>query len=290
MSAQQHAQPSLRATLAARTDRCTGPVSFLSELAGDWLAGAPLRREPFNLIIVTDVGPDPDDAKALLIAATLHKQRLVNLRAVIANGGHQARERAALARSLLDLTGGKDVPVGVGTQGREYGPMPHEYSLMGFAEALAGAPSEGERDAAHAGPTAAAGRISAGHALFVETLRRMPAGSVRVVCISSLRDFADVIEQHAELVLAKVRALARCRICAQAVVRAGLRRALAAPSPSPERWRSAHARPPARPRARAAARAGASLSGAHGGDPGRSRALHHGGGRLGARHLGQQRV
>ncbi|KAJ1615592.1 hypothetical protein T492DRAFT_897389 [Pavlovales sp. CCMP2436] len=48
----------------------------------------------FSLLIVTDVGPDPDDAKALLIAATLHQQKLITLRGVITNGGHQGTRRA----------------------------------------------------------------------------------------------------------------------------------------------------------------------------------------------------
>ncbi|KAG8463308.1 hypothetical protein KFE25_004819 [Diacronema lutheri] len=142
-----------------------------------------------SLIIVTDVGPDPDDAKALLITATLHCQRLVTLRAVIANGGHQATERARLARCLLDHVGAHHVPVGVGSAGHVYTPQPHEYALDGY-----------ERTSERA--------LLDGRELFVDVLRRAAPRSLRVVLISSLRDFADVIAAHPELVLAKVHTVA----------------------------------------------------------------------------------
>jgi hypothetical protein len=50
-------------------------------------------------------GPDPDDVKALLIAAILHNQGHVWLRAVVCNGGSSARDRARLARCVLDHVG-----------------------------------------------------------------------------------------------------------------------------------------------------------------------------------------
>lgn len=150
----------------------------------------PGARGGFSLLVVTDVGPDPDDAKALLIAATLHKQKLLTLRGVIANGGRQARARARLARCLLDHVGCGDVPVGVGSAGRPHAARPYEYTLPGYGDEGADA------------------RLVDGARLFAEVLKQVPPRSLRVVLISSLRDFADVIGAHAELVLAKVHTVA----------------------------------------------------------------------------------
>lgn len=171
-----------------------GPAARVASLQGR-LAGALSTIWPgsgaFSLIIVTDVGPDPDDAKALLIAATLHKQKLLVLRGVIANGGHQARERARLARCLLDHVNCADVPVGIGSAGKAYAPMPHEYTLQGYDSA-------GVNDA----------QLLDGGRLFHDVLKKVPPRSLRVVLISSLRDFADVVAAHADLVLAKVHTVA----------------------------------------------------------------------------------
>jgi hypothetical protein len=61
------------------------------------LRGLCVPRVQSGLVVITDVGPDPDDAKALLVAATFHHQRAVRLLGVVANGGHQAVERGVLA-------------------------------------------------------------------------------------------------------------------------------------------------------------------------------------------------
>jgi hypothetical protein len=131
-------------------------------------------------------GPDPDDIKALLVAATLHNQGNVCLRAVVANGGGAARDRARLARCVLDHVGAEDVPVGVGSDGVQSVPaQPHEYALDGYAAA----------------PDA---RLRIGAELLVEALAAAPGQSVKVVCISSLRDFADLVAAQPELVRDKV--------------------------------------------------------------------------------------
>jgi hypothetical protein len=91
---------------------------------GGWDLGArPLSRLPF--VLVTDPGPDPDDIKALVVSAMLHKHARIELCAVICNGGGQPRERAALARCVLDHLG-VGVPVGVGSHGVPYSAQPHE--------------------------------------------------------------------------------------------------------------------------------------------------------------------
>ena len=141
-------------------------------------------RRP-HVLLVSDIGPDPDDAKALLIAATMHRERHIALCGVVANGGHQALQRARLARCLLDHLRLHKVPVGVGTAGKESAPMPHEYALSGYDDV---------DDA----------RLVPGARLIADVLRSAPARSVRVVLISSLRDFADVLAADAPLVLRKV--------------------------------------------------------------------------------------
>lgn len=115
-----------------------------------------------------DPGPDPDDVKALLVAAVLHRQRVARLRAVVCNGGMQPRARARLARCILDHVGLRDVPVGVGSEGKPYVAKPHEYAIPGFDEVDAS-------------------RLLNGAALLAEVLRRARPRSLTVVCISSLR-------------------------------------------------------------------------------------------------------
>lgn len=141
------------------------PLSPLADrLASAVRTAHALRRaalpSPPSLMLITDPGPDPDDVKvrasaacarqrcacatsprcaltivardlprppqALLIAATMHRRRRLTLRAVVCNGGHQARERARLARCILDHLGEHDIPVGHGSEGKPYAPQPHE--------------------------------------------------------------------------------------------------------------------------------------------------------------------
>ncbi|KAG8463889.1 hypothetical protein KFE25_000057 [Diacronema lutheri] len=92
------------------------------------------RARALGFVLVTDPGPDPDDIKALLVAAVLHRHGRIVLRAVIANGGQQADLRAKLARCVLDHVGVLDVPVGIGSAGSEYSAQAHEYQLEGFEE------------------------------------------------------------------------------------------------------------------------------------------------------------
>ena len=75
--------------------------------------------------------------------------------------------------------------------------MPHEYDLQGYG-------------------TVDEGRLLVGSDLLIAVLQKSSHHSLRVVLISSLRDFADVIASHADLVLSKVHTVA---------VQAGLQRA-----------------------------------------------------------------
>ena len=135
--------------------------------------------------MIADPGPDPDDVKAILVAGVLHRLGAIRFAALVANGGGQALRRAQLARCVLVHVGVADVPVGIGSEGKAYEAQPHEYALEGVDQV----------------PRAA---LDDGHALLLRTLRAAPPSSLTVCCISSLRDFADVIAAEPTLVLAKV--------------------------------------------------------------------------------------
>lgn len=126
-----------------------------------------------------------DDIKALLITAVLHRQHALRLCAVIANGGQQAERRAKLARAVLDHIGADDVPVGVGSEGKAYMPQSHEFAL----------PSVDAIDAR---------RLVPGADLLQRTVQAAAPKSLTFVCISSLRDLADLIETQSQLVFEKV--------------------------------------------------------------------------------------
>lgn len=180
-----------------------------------------LRATKPSIVLVTDPGPDPgtttprpccpasaaarrvfvqgvttcapslcctDDVKVILVLAVLHKLRRLSLLAVIANGGGVPRKRAALTRCILNHLGVLDVRVGVGSAGITSTPQAHEFALEGIDEAEA--------------------KLESGPELLLHMLRTAPPKSVRVVLISSLRDFADVIETDAAAVLASVHTVA----------------------------------------------------------------------------------
>lgn len=104
---------------------------------------------------------------------------------VVCNGGEQARERACLARCLLDYVGAYEVPVGIGSAGVMTSVGPHEYDLPTFAEVDQS-------------------RLMNGAQLLSGALRDAPRKSVRLLCISSLRDVADLLLRDRELVRSRV--------------------------------------------------------------------------------------
>jgi hypothetical protein len=124
-----------------------------------------------------------------VIAAALHMRRRVRLVAVVCNGGGDPAARARLARCVLDHVGAVRVPVGVGSAGVPYEPKPHEYTLDGYADV-------DER------------RLLDGATLLLRALRGAARKSLRVVLISSLRDFAELCERHADLVVDRVHTVA----------------------------------------------------------------------------------
>lgn len=138
-----------------------------------------------SYVLVTDPGPDPDDVKAILALAVLHKKESLHLRAVVANGGHEAEARALLARAALDYVGAVDVAVGVGSEGIKQAPQPHEYDMPGYSRTRA--------SSLRHGPT-----------LLRQTIAGATPRSLTVVCISSLRDVADVIQSAPETFITAV--------------------------------------------------------------------------------------
>jgi hypothetical protein len=138
-----------------------------------------------SLLIITDPGPDPDDAEALLLAWKLHRQDAIRLVGVVANGGGHPAARARLARCLLDRVGATSIPVGIGSAGMPISTQPHEYALDGYAH------TSGES-------------LMPGATLILHALEEAAPKSLIVLIIASMRDFKDAIEQHAQLVLEKV--------------------------------------------------------------------------------------
>ncbi|KAG8470407.1 hypothetical protein KFE25_008828 [Diacronema lutheri] len=90
------------------------------------------------MVLITDPGPDPDDMKTMLIAGILHRQKEIKMHAIVANGGHQAERRAKLALCLMDLIGVRDVPVGIGSEGKPYVAQAHD--LRDLADLIAAEP------------------------------------------------------------------------------------------------------------------------------------------------------
>ena len=73
-----------------------------------------------KVVLVADPGPDPDDVKVIMMAAAQHRAGEIEIAGILANGGHQARERAALARVVLHAFGQETrIPIGVGCPGEK---------------------------------------------------------------------------------------------------------------------------------------------------------------------------
>jgi len=137
-----------------------------------------------SILLITDPGPDPDDVKALIVAAVLHSKRQINLVGVIANGGGQPLARAKLARCVLNHLG-VDVPVAVGSQGKHYEAKPHEFLLPGYEEV--------DEASFQRGPE-----------LLDKVLRAHSKRSLTVVNIAALTDLAEAMQRAPDLVQAAV--------------------------------------------------------------------------------------
>ena len=131
-----------------------------------------------NVVLLTDPGPDPDDVKVLVMAAMFHRAGKASIKAVIANGGGEAENRATLAKAVLNAVNAKDIPVGVGSEGLDKKPGPYEYSLAGFEEV--------DRSELHDG-----------HELLVQTLREASPRSITIQIQSAFSSCPGALESGA---------------------------------------------------------------------------------------------
>jgi len=144
------------------------------------LAGPPVRKRNGShlgkphVVIICDPGPDPDDAKTLLLAATKHHNNKLILLGVVCNGGHQAEQRARLAKAILNFMGLHRIPVGVGSSGQPYEPKDHEYAFPGWDRV-------------------ARSDLQDGESLLRRILTQAAPRSICWVCISALTDIEQLI-------------------------------------------------------------------------------------------------
>lgn len=131
--------------------------------------------------MVTDPGPDPDDVKALLVAAMAHKRGEIRLQAVICNGSHEPEVRAILAKKVLNHIGLSKIEVIVGEKGPFREHRPHELSLEGDASAS---------------------ELSS--RTFQQCMESLPDKSCALVIISGMMDVSSCIQKDYKLLARKV--------------------------------------------------------------------------------------
>lgn len=172
---------------------------MLSALAARLTGRAPLAE---GVVLIASPASSADDFHTLLIAAVLHSQGQLRLSAIICSGGlgaPRAEASARLARCLLAQLG-VDVPVGIGTDAfvRADADSPPDASVEHAAKliaALAGTAAAALDDAA---------AFPNGQTLALAVLHAAPERSVSFVCLSSLRDLADLLELSPRLCACKV--------------------------------------------------------------------------------------
>jgi len=130
---------------------------------------------PIPIVIDTDVGADPDDALALILALASPE---VDVRGVTIVSG-DVSWRARIATRLLGMAGRSDVPVFLGRG------EPHQMS---------GAEGEGLLDCPYHGPEATVQTTPAVDWLLAESRR----GSFQLVAIGPLTNVAAAIEEDRE--------------------------------------------------------------------------------------------
>lgn len=162
----------------------------------------PSESPRVHLVIVTDPGPDPDDVKTILSSAIKHRAGQIRVHGIVCNGGHQAEQRARLAKALLKYLRCDDIPVAIGSSGKPYEPKPHEYAFPGVEHVQASELRQGDE-------------------MLLELLQRAEPLSLTFLMISAMTDLAHVMRDQPELVQQKVR-----HIC----VMGGLQRRAVAPS------------------------------------------------------------
>lgn len=143
---------------------------------------------PRPIVVITDVGKDYDDLAALTVLKELHRLRVLEVRAVVANL-MPADKRARFASAVLDSLGLRDVtvPVARGTRGSpdEHEELAHEFSGGTFSSNLGYANSQ--RD---------------GHDLLSNVYQKAKEKGEKLylLCLSSLQDINEFASTHSRLV------------------------------------------------------------------------------------------
>lgn len=153
------------------------------------LQALPGTNEPTPLIVVTDPGFDVDDETALLVAASLQKRGLVELKAVVANTV-PSTERARLSKGVLTELGLPDVPVAIGKNLRPEGKAdwnPQSHRLR--APFLPGT-HHLEQNAQQ---------------LLADTLRQAPDKSLTLLVIAGMSDPYELLKTHENLFAQKIK-------------------------------------------------------------------------------------
>ncbi|KAJ1459125.1 hypothetical protein M885DRAFT_460395 [Pelagophyceae sp. CCMP2097] len=140
------------------------------------------------LVLISDVGQDPDDEMALILLRSLVEEGLVDCEGVVCNL-QPASRRALLARGTLDVLGLGAVPVAVGSDG---GSKEHADSFS--------------LSARHYMPEELSAQLD-GQALLRDLYDKAPLGGLHLLCISSLTDAADFVRSHPELFAAKTKSV-----------------------------------------------------------------------------------
>lgn len=131
------------------------------------------------VIVITDVGRDIDDAVALVILASLKRMYMINPLAVIVTLD-PVKERACLARLLLDSLGLHDVPVGIGTDGgSRAGVELHCFDGVCACQNLF--------------------QFEKGSDLMSRFLGGAESKSVKLLCMANLKDVSHIFDTHSEL-------------------------------------------------------------------------------------------
>ncbi|KAL7534819.1 hypothetical protein ACHAXR_008206 [Thalassiosira sp. AJA248-18] len=136
-------------------------------------------------IVITDIGRDIDDALALVILSSLKKMCIINPLAVITTLAPD-KERACLARTILDSLGMPNVPVGFGT---DVACPPGEITLHCFKSVSQLNLYQFER----------------GSTLMSRILANAEPKSVKLLCIANLKDISELIVKHEFLFRTKVK-------------------------------------------------------------------------------------
>ena len=139
-----------------------------------------------EVIVISDLGEDPDDEFNLIVAAGLARRGLIKIRAVVANLV-PSLERALLGKGMLKVLGFGDVPVGVGSNCGGESFVPYN-SCFDDVPYLAD-PSE----------------VRSGLEVLTEALENCDDGQATLLLISSLTDATELLKRRQRLFVRKVK-------------------------------------------------------------------------------------